>query len=202
MKRIGFIDGRRIAGWSFPANATPGNGQVVDVTDPSVGAVGDIAAQILRYRPTGDKTGNTYSIARSINVYPEGDTYILEGLSIYYDNPVGSGTFGIWWGLDIYMQAIGALAAVGYMNGITIGMNYTNATANPVATSFIRAYTHGAVAMPSFVNIGGSGMTNLIEFMRSVAPFLNGAVGAGQTAKIKVHCNDTGQDWYIPLYQT
>lgn len=201
MKRIGFIDGRRIAGWRFQASATPGVGQIEDVTDPGVGATGSVTAKTLRYRPTGNKTGNIYSVARAIEVYPEGDTYILEGLSIYYDNPIGAGTFGIWWGLDIYMQAIGALAAVGYMNGITIGMNYTNATLNPVATSFIRAYTHGAVAMPSLINIGGSGMTNLVEFMRSVAPFLNGAVGVGQTARIRVHCNDTGQDWDIPLYQ-
>ena len=199
MKRIGFIDGRRVAGWHFPATATPGNGQVVDVTDPSVGA-SSVAAQTLRYRPTGNKTGNIYSVAKSIDVYPQGNTYILEGLSIYFDNPVGAGVFGKWWALDIYMQAIGAAATVSELAGITIGMNYTNPS-TAVNSAFLRLYTHGAVPMPAAIRIAGSAVDALVFFQRCVTPVLNAPVGAVNSKKIRVRFGDGG-DFFIPLYTT
>jgi len=198
MKRIGFIDGRRVAGWHFPATAVPGNGQVVDVTDPSAGATGDVAAQTLRYRPTGDKTGAPYSIARTIEVYPEGDSFLLVGLRIYYHNPV-DGDFNSWRALDIYMQPIGAVATVRETTGIVIGMFYDNATALP-HSAFIHLYAHGAEPIPAAIRIGGSGAQWLFYFQRSVDPVVIGNVGGVQNRRIRVRLADIATDYFIPLH--
>lgn len=199
MKRIGFIDGRRIAGWNFPATATPGNGQVVDVTDPSEGATGSVVAQTLKYRPTGDKTGSDYSIGKRIDVYPQGDLFILEGLQIHFHDPIGAGTFERWWAFDIYLDAIGALATVREISAITVGMNYTNPTVLP-HSAFLRLYTHGAVPVPAAIRIAGSGVDSLFYFQRSVTPIAVGAVGGAQNRKIRVHIADVPADYFIPLH--
>lgn len=202
MKRIGFIDGRRVAGWHFTATATPGNGQVVDVHDPSAGATGSISAQTLRYRPTGVKEGAAYYVAKTIEVYPSGDlghvSAILEGLSIYFASPgAGARNLGRWWALDVYMEEVMG-HTVHEIHGLAIGMNYTNPTTLP-HSAFIRCQTHGAVPMPAAIRITGSGVTNLFYFQRCVTPVLNAPVGVANTKKIRVTFGDVG-DYFIPLY--
>ncbi|MBA7669595.1 hypothetical protein ES703_77726 [subsurface metagenome] len=202
MKRIGFIDGRRVAGWHFTATATPGNGQVVDVHDPSAGATGSISAQTLKYRSIGTKTGAAYYVARTIEVHPGGDldsvSGILEGLNITFASPgAGALNLGRWWALDIFVNDVMG-HTVHEIHGLAIGMFYDNPTTLP-HSAFIRCQTHGAVPMPAFARITGSGVTNLFYFQRCVHPVLNAPVGVGQTKKIRVTFGDVG-DFFIPLY--
>ncbi|GAJ06028.1 unnamed protein product, partial [marine sediment metagenome] len=126
MKRIGFIDGRRIAGWSFPANATPGNGQVVDITDNSLGEVGNVQGRCLKFRAKGAKTGTPFVHADKIELYPEGNTLWLAGHGIHVETPVGSPVMDSLWAQDIYMDRLGTADVAEYC-GISIGMNATNA---------------------------------------------------------------------------
>jgi len=198
MKRIGFIDGRRVAGWQFPATAVPGNGQVIDVTDPSFGAIGSIAAQTIKYRPTGAKTGVNYSQAQSIEVFPQGDTYLLHGQSIYFAAPVGTPAIHRYIGLDIFMEPLGG-AVVSEIAGISIGINNTD-PATAAYGCFLRCYAHAAV-LPAFARIAGEGVTNLFYFQRAVAPMLNAPVGPGQNRKLRVTFGDIG-DRFIALYDS
>lgn len=199
MKRIGFIDGRRIAGWSFPATAVPGNGQVVDVTDPSAGAVGSVFAQRIIFRPTGNKTGVNYLAAHRIDVVPHGDTFTLRGQVIDFATPGRDSLIHQYFAQDINLDPLGPAVNVGELAGISIGIDYTVPTTLP-HSAFLRLYAHGAVPIPAAIRIAGSGVTNLFYFQRSVTPIAVGAVGGTQTRKIRVHIADVPADYFIPLH--
>ncbi|MBA7705363.1 hypothetical protein ES703_114191 [subsurface metagenome] len=196
MKRIGFIDGRRVAGWRFQASALPGNGQILDVTDPSAGAVGSVAVQTIKYRPTGDKTGVNYSQAQNIEVFPQGDTYLLHGQSIYFAAPVGTPTIHRYIGLDIFMERLTG-AVVSEIAGISIGINNTD-PATAAYGCFLRCYAHAA-RLPAFARIAGEGVTSLFYFQRAVPPLLNAPVGGVNSKKLRITFGDIG-DFFIPVY--
>lgn len=194
--RIGYIDARRIAGFTFPANATPGDGQVVDITDPSAGAVGNVTGQLLKFRPTGAKTGNPYVTARQIELYPQGDSGYLAAHGIYVETPVGSPNLNTLWGQDIYMCRLGT-CVVSEFCGISIGMDNTN---NPVSrAAFLRCYSHGSSPMQDFAYLPAAlGITNLFRFEHQVIPLIAAAVGGVQALKIRVDV--AGTPYYIPMH--
>ncbi len=195
--RIGYIDARRIAGFTFPANATPGDGQIVDITDPSLGATGNVKGSELKFRPTGDKTGAPYVVARQITLYPQGDANWLSAHRIDVETPIGAPVMNTLWASDIYMHAL-AGALVDEYCGQSIGMNYTNAVqANGIAC-FQRFYTHGYVAMPYALYLAGAQATALFRLAQAMPPWISGAVGGDQLEKIQV--NVAGNVRYIPLH--
>lgn len=197
MKRIGFIDGRRVAGWNYPATATPGNGQIVDVTDPSFGAVGSVNIQTINFRPTGIKTGINYLSAHRINVYPHGDTYTLRGQKIDFATPGRNALIHQYFAQDISIASLGPAVSVQEMCGISIGIDYAVPTLG-ANSAMIRLYAHAHV-FPSAIRIAGEGVTNLFYFQRAVTPLLNAPVGGVNSKKLRITFGDIG-DFFIPIY--
>ena len=196
MKRTGFIDGRRVAGWRLQATAAPGIGQIVDVTDPSVGATGDVTGSVFRFRPTGNKTGTPMVTGRQIELYPQGNALWLSAHGIYVALPVGAPVMNTLWGQDVYMERLGG-ALVDEYCGISIGMDYTNAVQAGGFGTFLRLYTHGPTALPTCLRLAGAQSTVLFTLAQAMLPWVTGAVGGAQSAKIAVDI--AGTTMYIPL---
>lgn len=195
--RIGYIDARRIAGFTLPANATPGDGQVVDITDPSLGATPSIVGQMMKFRPTGDKVGNVYVTGRQIELYPQGNCGWLAAHGIYVAMPVGTPIMHTLWGQDIYMERLGAGNAIGEYCGVSIGMDNTNTPISRAA--FLRCYSHGSNPMQDFAYLPAAlGITNLFRFEHQVIPLIAAAVGGSQPLKIRVDVG--GVPYYLPLH--
>ncbi|MBA7714231.1 hypothetical protein ES703_123248 [subsurface metagenome] len=177
MKRIGFIDGRRIAGWSFPATATPGNGQVITINDPSIIAGGTITGRRIVYNATGDKTGAPTVTPDTVDFNISGNCEAAYGRSTYIGMS-GDPTITYLAGHFIYMDDIGAAATIAYMCALHLGVNVTNAPTT--GSTFMRAYSHGG-AVQSFAWFpSANGITNLFHFEQHVAPI--GVQTAGAAA--------------------
>lgn len=177
MKRIGFIDGRRIAGWVFPANATPGNGQVMTVLDPSTPVGSYTRGRHLSYTATGDKTGagNTLE-ADSVALAISGNSQNAYGRATYI-SASGDPVINYLSGHFIYMGDIGASAVIKKICALDMGVNVTNAPTEQ--STFIRAYSHGG-EVRSFAWLPSSqGITYLFEFEQAVAPMGVNTPGGG-----------------------
>lgn len=199
MKRLGFIDGRRVAGWSFPATATPGNGQVMTINDRSAGGTGDVYGQTINYNAIGAKTGHPFVGPLSLNLNVIGGAAptpgYQAGLSISTSLAAALHSAGLY-GMFIYMNALGAGATVTEHCALSLNMN--NTVAPTSFSTFLRCYAHGAghpvesvISLPSSV-----GIEYLVDIRHGVLPLVLAAPGAF-TRKIAVQL--AGSPWYIGL---
>lgn len=83
IKRVGFIDGRRVAGWRFPANASPGVGQVMTIVDPSLIAAGTNRGLYINYTQSGAKTGSASVRGLAIDLTISADVPNIGAIDLY-----------------------------------------------------------------------------------------------------------------------
>lgn len=196
MKRIGFIDGRRVAGWAFPATAVPGNGQVKRIYDPSTGAVFN-RGQFIDYRQTGIKTGGGRVDAHGIDMTISASCPYVNTMAHYIAwsgiPTVGEATGGFW-----YLSNPGAGNNLVNYFGLSLNMDVTNPPSSK--STMMRVYCHGGT-IGSVILLGNSGGTpfdNLLEFLAGVPPFISGAIGGVQDSRIRITV--AGAYRYIPLH--
>jgi len=198
MKRIGFIDGRRIAGWSFPATAVPGPGQVQTIVDQSTG-VRFNRGLFIDYRQTGIKTGAGRVDGLGVDMIVSADSPYANTMA-HYVSFVGTPTVGYATGGYWYLNNPGAGNLLNHYCGLMLGIDVTNPPAG--RSAFMRVFGHGGAvdAVIWLANAGGAMITNLLYFEGGVSPWVAGAVGGAQDQKIRVSVGGVAR--YIPLHAT
>lgn len=194
MKRIGFIDGRRVAGWSFPATATPGNGQVMNITDPSTPASGIRRGAYINYTQSGVKTGSAEVDAFAIDLALNAAVPTAYGQAIYLSSS-GDPTIAFVSGLSFYIDNLGS--GLSGFAAIDIGLALSDAP--PTRHCFMRLRNHVGTIVADGIRIEGSNpITNLLYFLTATQPIISAAVGGAQNQKIRISI--AGTPYYIPLH--
>lgn len=191
MKRIGFIDGRRVAGWRFPATATPGNGLVLTIVDPSIIASGDNRGVYISYTASGKKTGGTVA-PLGVNLAITEDTPYGYGIRID-TAAVADKTMEMLMGLDVYMHDAGT--AVGRYYALNLGMEHNSEPAGEVG--FMRLRNHGTRTMDSVLRLEGTNPCTRLFDLQAGLPYhsANRTVADG-SVQVRVE----GTDKWIQLY--
>ena len=188
MKRIGFIDGRRVAGFAFPATATPGNGQVMTVRDPSIGALHNRGMRI-DYRQTGVKTGAGRVDGLGVDMIVSADSPYVNTMA-HYIAWVGTPTVVYATGGFWYLDNPGAGNNLVQYCALMLGMNVTNP---PTKSTFMRVYGHGG-AVDSVIwlaNSAGTPIAHLLDFEGLASPISAGTDSVNVTHKIAVRLGVT-----------
>jgi len=181
LKRVGFIDGRRVSGWRFPANATPGNGQAMVITDPSIGALHNRGVH-LTYNQSGAKTGAGRVDGLGVDMIVSANSPYVNTMAHYIawsGTPVVAYATGGFW----YLDNPGAGNNLVQYCGLMLGMDVTNP---PVKSTFMRVYGHGG-AVGSVIwlaNSAGTPITNLLDFEGLASPISAGTDSVNVTHKI------------------
>jgi len=191
MKRIGFIDGRRVAGWSFPATTTPGDGQVITINDPSTIASGTIHGIHINYTASGIKTGGTV-MPLAVTLAVTGDTPYAYAMRVT-TAAVANKTMEMLMGLDIYMGDAGT--AVGRFYAFNLGMVHNSVPLDQVG--FMRLRNHGARTMSSVIRLEGTNPVARLFDLQAGQPYHSGnrTVPDG-SIQVRVE----GVDKWIQLY--
>lgn len=192
MKRIGFIDGRRVAGWRFPATDSPGNGQVLTVDDYSPETA---YPKTLKYTVLGVKTA-LYTIA--------------DWLEISIKNTVVLG-YGKWIDVDSVDNP-----AIGHFSGQVINMrdpgdncdgwlcqdlNFFCVGTPAGRFSFIKCRTHTAVIPTSVISLEGApNATYLLGIAQTTPPHYLGSADASGASTHHLKIMVAGTEYRIPLY--
>jgi len=205
MKRIGYIDGRRVAGWSFPANASPGNGLVLNVVDPSTIASGYARAIYINYTNSGAKTGTAELNPLTIDVDSSADVPHIFPISIYIGALTGA---EVNHAAGIYMYLDSTAGTLEQKHGIWLQMVATGAT----YADFLSVHNMGGTPR-SIINSQSVGVcaTNLIRMGAAwdggaSDPFKQGDLKDNAGANINCDgyfvCDIGGTPIYIPAYDT
>ena len=197
MKRIGYIDGRRIAGFT-KRGLLATDGMKIDIEDLSTISTGYEKGIYINYKQKGLKTGgdvNPLTIDVSVEESAAGGVFPI---SLYLAMTSGKNVGNLGF-LATYMEDIGA-GVIGNVMLADLARVITNLGASRDA--FIRFRNHGAVAGKSGIYLEGypNIVTNLITFSHPVPPFIGAAVGGAQTAKIQVNTINPVASWFIPLH--
>jgi len=197
-KRVGYIDGRRLGGWSFPATASPGNGQVLTIADNAVITTGNLRGLFVDYTQGGAKTGASTEVdAIGINLNVAADVPYVYGLSIYTEpNKDDEDPTMIFCApIAIYSEDLGS-ATCQYYVMVDLGKNSTNVAS--VVDAFIRMKTHAGTTT-SGIYVDGK-QSYFLDFADIEGPCTAGdAATSGPKAwKISVRCGE--DQGYIQVY--
>lgn len=196
MKRIGYIDARRIAGFTFPATATPGNGLVLTIVDPSIIASGTNRGIHLDYNHSGVKAGGSVSaIGVELNIAAAAE--YVNGIDVYVDT---SDDPDVTWiaGMGVYMADSGSGTVIGHMC-LDLGKESTNQGVD--RDCFIRFRTHAGQTKDVFRLEGAEMAEYLVHVDYPGAPWEAGDVTNSKTPTGGLRCyiKDVGVG-VIPLY--
>jgi len=193
MKRIGYIDGRRISGWSFLNTDTPGDGQLVTINDRSPASC---FGKKIVYNVLTAKTG-LYARAHEIEVNLNADTVLGYASRISMQtsgNPVvihGAG-------LEVYMNDPGDNTS-GWM---CLDLNF-NCVGTPAGRyGFIKCRPHTAVTPRTLMLLEGAPTaTYMLEHAQpNQAPFYDGAASAAGAELYHLKCLMGGMEVRVPLW--
>lgn len=195
MKRIGFIDGRRVAGWTFPATATPGNGQVLTINDLSVITSGYSRGVYIDYTQTGVKGGGAWVVPLAIDLTLVGDVgfAFAQSIGIAFS---GAAIANYGGGIYIYLNDPADGSVVHYC-GLMIGIDAENA---PSGTScFMRVYGHGGAVdtVIWLANGAGTPITYLLDFEGLASPISPGSDSTNVTYKIAMRVGESPQYLHV-----
>lgn len=196
MKRIGYIDGRRIAGFTF-AGASALNGIQLDINDVTTISSGNNQGVFINYISSGVKTGgeiNPLVINCAVTAHLVGNVNLASlYLAITSGKNVGNAGFLSAYAEDIGSGTIGNVMLIDLMRVIT----------NLAGTrdAFVRFRNMGAVAGKSGIYLEGypNIVTNLFTFSHPVPPFINAVTGGSEVAKIQVNTINPAVSYFIPL---
>lgn len=163
IKRVGFIDGRRVAGWRFPANASPGVGQVMTIVDPSLIATGTNRGLQINYTQSGAKTGTAQVGGLGIELTISADVPTACGLKLYRAD-IDNKTIARLSAIEIYSAKRGNGITAQY--DIMIGRDSNAVLTGPGNDAFIYFREHGTVQDESsvFMLQGNQAAEYLIAF--------------------------------------
>lgn len=193
MKRTGFIDGRRVAGFTLSGSSAL-NGMTLTIADSTTPASGYTRAMYINYTGSGAKTGsaeiNCLGIDLALSAAVAGYAY---NISLYLSSS-GNPTLSFVSPISIYADDMGTGCA-GFV-GIDIGLALSNAPSG--RHCFMRMRNHVSTAVTDGIRIEGSApLTNLLYFQTDSSPIVASAVGGSQNHKIKISI--AGTAYYIPL---
>lgn len=193
MKRIGFIDGRRVAGWTFPATAAPGNGQVVTIDDRSPA---DCYGKRIVYNVLAAKTG-LYTAAHQIEVNFKADVMLGYGARIHIQSS-GNPTIIHGAGLEVYMNEAGDNCS-GWM---CADLNFNTEGAPAGRYGFIKCRAHTAITPNTILLFEGAPTsTYLLKHPQPCqGPFYDGLASASGAETYHLKCLMGGMEVRIPLW--
>lgn len=195
-KRTGYIDGRRPAGWAFPASVSPGNGQVLTIVDNSIITTGSLAGLLVDYTQSGVKTGGEVS-AIGINLNVAADVPYVWGMKVYAEPNKGDADPEMIFcsPIAVYAEDLGS-ATCQYYVMVDLGKNSTNVAS--VVDAFMRMKTHAGTTT-SGIFVDGK-QTYFLDFADIEGPCTAGdaATSGPKSWKISVRCGE--DQGYIQVY--
>lgn len=193
MKKIGFIDSRRLKGFTL-AGASALVGPQLDIEDIATQSSGSSIGLYLNYDQNGAKTGSATVAVQAIDLALKKAVIYAYNQALYM---AGSGNPAVDFAsaLSIYIDDIGT--GLGGFCGIDIGLALTNAPAD--RHCFIRMRNHVGTIVKDAIRIEGSHpVTNLFAFEIDHEPIVDAAVGGSSVKKLTIKIVDT--TYYIPVY--
>jgi hypothetical protein len=194
MKRVGYIDGRRITGFTL-AGALAKDGMYLAVEDISTPSSGTVHAVKINYDQNGAKAGATAEAFCVMMTAKQAAQYAYaEAIHILSS---GNPALGFVSPLSIYVDDQGT--ACTNLVGLDMGFAVNNAPSGRHA--FIRMRNDvGQIVKDAILIEGTAPITNLFDFQIDSAPVVDAAVATGQTKKLQIAI--AGSPWYIPLYSS
>lgn len=202
MKRIGYIDGRRIAGFNL-AGAAALNGMALTIRDllTFTTEYGHGRGIYLNFTQVGAKGVLSYSDALAIEYILAGDVTYANAINISM-NFSGTPTCGYYAGLQIYGENPGAGNALNYYVALMLGLDVENAPL--IGSHFMRVFGHGG-AVTSVIwlaNTSGSFITNLLKFEGVAAPLSPGSDTTDCTYRIACEVGPGPAIKYLHLFDS
>lgn len=202
MKRIGFIDGRRIRGFTL-SGAVALDGQRLDISDVIEVASGTTRGVYINYTQSGTKTGSAQVNALAVDMGIAADVPYAYGISISLDT-IDDKTVGFLSGLSIYWEDYGDALTHSVM--IDLGKNSVHEPAD--RNCFFRCREHTTVWPNSSVMRleGGNSSGYFVVFDNPAgaedAEVILDAATCGESAdyRIRCHLEHYAIDRYIYLF--
>lgn len=192
MKKIGYIDGRRLAGFTL-AGVSGLDGIKLDINDIGTPPSGANRGVHINYTQDGAKPGAECD-ALAIDLTLKKATQYAYPLSLYMAAS-GNPALDFLSPISIYTDNLGT--GVGALVGIDIGLCQNDAVADRLC--FMRMRKHGSQTIKDGIRIEGTApVTNLFAFEIDHTPIVDAAIGGNQDKKIRVKIVNT--DYYIPLH--
>lgn len=192
MKRIGYIDGRRVAGFAF-SGASALDGMKLNISDIGTPSSGINRGVYINYTQNGIKTGsaevNCFAIDLAlqkavINAYP---------IALYISSS-GNPAINLVSPISMYVDDLGT--GIGNFSCLDLGVAITNAPSGRFCFARLVRQGAGALLTDAF-RLEAGPCTNLFNFAVNTDPIAAGAVGGSQDKKIK--CVVAGTTYYIPM---
>lgn len=193
MKRTGFIDGRRVAGWRFPATDAPGKGQVLTVNDYSPAAA---YVRELHYNILGAKTA-TYAMVDWVKISIQNTVVLGYGKWIDVDS-VDNPTIAHFSAMVINMRDPGDNCD-GWM---CLDLNFFAVGTPSARYGYIKCRAHTAVTPTAIMMLEGAPTATYLLHHAQPAQGPFGAGGASDSGADSYHlkCLMGGMEVRIPLW--
>lgn len=191
MKRIGYIDGRRVAGFTL-AGTVALNGVNIAITDTATPSSGYMRGLYVNYTGSGTKTGTAEINALAIDVNSTGDVPHMFAISLYTGGNAGATLNHV---AGIYMYIDTSSGTVDQKHGIWLQM-----CGGATLSDFLTLH-HMAGTIRSLICTRSTGVTstNFLKMYGAQLPFTatGCTIATGDTPYLAVDVADTA--YGIPL---
>lgn len=192
MKRIGFIDGRRVAGFTLRGTIAL-NGINIPITDTATPSSGYMRGLYLNYTQSGIKTGSAEVAPLSIALAVAAN--VPRGMCIsLYTAAIANKTIDGLHAIDVYMDDPGTACNRYY--ALNLGQAHTNAAAE---SGFIRMRNHGPTPLNAVFQLEANNPATYLFRMGAGTPYHSSQVSV-EDGRLQVYIDGTAR--YLKVYSS
>jgi len=192
MKRIGYIDGRRIAGFALKGT-TALTGINIPITDTATPSSGYMRGIRIGYTNSGTKTGSAEAVALALDLTVEADVPRAMCLSLY-TAPIANKTVDGLHAIDVYMDDPGTACNRYY--ALNLGQAHNNAAAE---SGFIRMRNHGSTPLDAVFQLEANNPATYLFRMGAGTPYHSSNVSV-MDGRLYVYID--GVERYLAVYSS